>query len=235
MLIASLSALIYKSEPMSLGAGMALMVAVLVGTLVVLGIGGYILVRVLAGIINQRRDSWELSARELGMSIDHASGGLNKDMIGTRDGRSVRVTRYSVPKGEHSADHYVAVEVSMQLPLAFSFEIKRPEMFCQQVASFFSDDVDIGHEPFDKAFSVETSDTPSLMELLNVEMLDGENSNLIGDLMAARKKYHRVKATTSSLSLSSLMADLTDASPIEPALQRAILIAERFEKAAGKI
>lgn len=235
MLIASLSVLIYKSEPMSLGSGMALMVAVLVGTLVVLGIGGYILVRVLAGIINQRRDSWELSARELGMSIDHAPGGLNKDMIGTRDGRSVRVTRYSVPKGEHSADHYVAVEVSMQLPLAFSFEIKRPEMFYQHVASFFSEDTAIGHEPFDKAFTIETSDTPSLMELLNVEMLDGENSNLLGDLMAARKKYHRVKATTSSLSLSSLMADLTDESPIEPALQRAILIAERFEKAAGKI
>ena len=230
-----LSTLFYKSEPMSLGAGMAMMVAILVVTFVALGIGGYIFVRVLAEIVNKRRDIWEKAAKDLGLSIDQASGAINKDMTGTRDGRSVRVSRYAIPRGESSYDQYAAVEVSMQLPLSFSFEIKRPEMFYQRVANFFSEDADIGHEPFDKAFSIETSDTPSLMELLSVEMLDGENSNLIGDLMAARKKYHRVKATTSSLSLSSLMADLTDASPIEPALQRAILIAERFEKAAGKI
>lgn len=208
-----------------------IMVLIIAGTVV----GGYILVRVLAGIINRRRDSWELAARELGMSIDHPSGGLNKDMIGKRDGRSVRVTRYSVPRGKYSAYHYAAVEVSMQLPTPFSFEIKRPEMFYQQVASFFSEDTAVGHEPFDKAFTVETSDTPSLMELLNVEMLDGENSNLIGDLLAARKKYHRVKATDNLISLSSLMSDLSDASPIEPTLQKAINIAERFEKAVGKI
>ncbi len=208
-----------------------IMVLIIAGTL----IGGYIFVRVLAGIVNKRRDSWELAARELGMSIDHPSGGLNKDMIGTRDGRSVRITRYSVPKGKSSAYHFAAIEVSMQLPIAISFEIKRPEMFYQHVASYFSEDTTIGHEPFDKAFTIETSDTPSLMELLNVEMLDGENSNLIGDLMTARKKYHRVNATDSVISLSSLMSDLTDASPIEPTLQKAINIAERFEKAVGKI
>ncbi len=230
-----LGILLLKSEPLSFGEGMVMLVIVMVVIIAGTAIGGYIFVRVLAGIINQRRDSWELSARELGMSIDHPSGGLNKDMMGTREGRSVRVTRYSVPKGEHSADHYVAVEVSMQMPIAFSFEIKRPEMFYQHVASFFSEDTTIGHEPFAKAFTVETSDTPSLMELLNVEMLDGENSNLIGDLMAARKKYNRVKATESSVSLSSLMADLTDASPIEPTLKKAINIAERFEKAAGTV
>ena len=55
-----------------------------------------------------------------------------------------------------------------------------------------------------------------------------------GDLMAARKKYHRVKATDSLISLSSLTADLDDASPIEPTLKKAIYIAERFEAAAKK-
>lgn len=230
-----LSILFLKSEPRSFGEGMGMLVVMMVVIIAGTAIGGYIFVRVLAGTINQRRDSWELSARELQMSIDHASGGLNKDMIGTRDGRSVRVTRYSVPKGEHSADHYVAVEVSMQMPIAFSFEIKRPEMFYQQVASFFSEDTTIGHEPFDKAFTIETSHTPSLMELLNVEMLDGENSNLIGDLMAARKKHHRVKATNTTISISSLMVDLTDASPIEPTLKRAMNIAQRFEKAAVEV
>ena len=230
-----LSILLLKSEPRSFGEGMVMLAVMVVVIIAGTAIGGYIFVRVLAGIINQRRDSWELSARELGMSIDHASGGLNKDMIGTREGRAVRITRYSVPRGEHSAYHYAAVEVSIILPIGFSFEIKRPEMFYQHVASFFTEDTTVGHEPFDKAFTIETSDTPSLMELLNVEMLDGENSNLIGDLMSARKKYHRVKATDNLISLSRLMADLTDASPIEPTLQKAISIAKRFEQAAGKI
>ena len=229
-----LSILLLKSEPLSLGEGIALTFAILLGTTAVLGIGGYIFLRVLAGMINQRRDRWELAAAELGMSVDHVTGGLNKDMIGTREGRSVRITRYSVPKSKYSAYTYAAVEVSMQMPIAFSFEIKRPEIFYQQVVSFFSEDATIGHEPFDKAFTVETSNTPSLMELLDVEMLDGENSNLIGDLMAARKKYHRVKATDSLISLSSLTADLDDASPIEPTLKKAIYIAERFEAAAKK-
>lgn len=235
MLTLTLSILFQKSEPMSFGAGMAMMLAILLVTMAVVGIGGYIFLKLFAGMINQRRDSWELAADQAGLSVDHASGGINKDMIGTRDGRSIRITRYSVPKGKYSADHYVAVEVSINVPLNFSFEIKRPEMFYQKVASFFSEDTEIGHEPFDKAFSVETSDTPSLMELLNVEMLDGENSNLIGDLMAARKKIHRVMATDNSISLSSITTGIGDAGPIEPTLQRAILIAERFEKAARKI
>lgn len=230
-----LSILLLKSEPMSFGAGIALTFAILLGTMVVLGIGGYIFLKVLAGMINQRRDSWELAASELGLSIDQSSGPINKDMIGKRDGRSVRISRYSVQKSKYSADNYAAVEVSMQLPLSFSFEIKRPEMFYQQVASFFSEDTTVGHEPFDKAFDVETSNTPSLMELLNVEMLDGEYSNLIGDLMAARQKHHRVKVTPSLISLSSLMDDITDASPIEPTLKKAMVIAQRFEQAAAKI
>lgn len=230
-----LSILFQKSEPMSLGSGMAMFFVMLVVTLIVLGVGGYIFVRVLAGIINQRRDSWELAAAELGLSVDHTTGPINKDMIGTRDGRSVWISRYSVPRGEYSADHYVAVEISINVPFDFSFEIKRPEMFFQQVASFLSEDTTIGHEPFDKAFTIETSDTRSLMELLNVEMLDGENSNLIGDLMAARKKHHRVKATDLVVSLSSLTPDPGDTTPIKPTFQRAVLIAKRFEQAARKI
>lgn len=224
-----------KPEPMSFGEGMVMMAVMMVLIIVGTAVGGYIFVRVLAKMINQRRDSWELAAAELGMSIDHASGGLNKDMIGTRDGRSVRITRYSVSRGEYSADHFAAVEVAINAPFDFSFEIKRPEMLYQHVASFFSEDATIGHEPFDKAFTIETSDTPSLMNLLNVEMLAGENSNLIGDLMAARKRYHRVDATDRMISLSSMTTAIEDAGPIEPTLQRAIQIAKRFEQAAGQI
>ena len=59
-----LSILFSKSEPLSSGEGMVMlamiMVLIIAGTL----IGGYIFVRVLAGIVNKRRDSWELAARE---------------------------------------------------------------------------------------------------------------------------------------------------------------------------
>lgn len=225
--------LLLKSETGSSG-GRMLMIAIFIVLFIVGSVGGgYIFIRILARMINKRRDSWELSARELGMSVDHAPGKFNKDIIGTRDGRSIRISRYSIPKSRYTADTYAAVEVSMQLPLNLTFEIKRHEMLYQKVASFFTGDEAVGHEPFDKAFDVEMSDTPSLMELLNVEMLDGENSNLIGDLMAARKKYHRVRATETSITLSSLTENLDDASPIEPTLKKAITIAERFEKAAA--
>lgn len=234
MFIASISISIYKSEPLSLGEGMALMVAILIVTFLAMGVGAYIFIRVLAGVINGRRDIWERAAAELGLAIDHSSGAINKDMTGVRDGRSIRISRYAVPRGESSYDQYAAVEVSMELPLNFSFEITRPEMFYQKVASFFSEDTSIGHEPFDKAFLVETSDTPLLLQLLNAEMLEGENSNLIGDLMAARKKYHRVKATDKTITLG-VRAELDDTSPIGPTLEKAIYIAGRFEKAAANI
>jgi hypothetical protein len=70
------------------------------------------------------------------------------------------------------------------------------------------------------------------MELLNVEMSDGDHTTLVGELMAARKKYHRVKVTDSSICLG-VMAELGNSTEIEAAIASATNIAERFEFAAS--
>lgn len=224
-------AVFFDSE---IGKGILMFVGILLVTIGGVAVGGYVLVRLIAAVFNNRRDKWEGAGSELGLAPDGSSGGVVKRLTGARDGRGVTVEFYAVQTGETSTDDYAAVEVPIKASFAFSFEIKRPEMFYQKVAGFFSKDDRIGHEPFDDAFDIESSDRISLIELLNIEMLDGENSNLIGDLMAARKKYHRVKVTDTAICLG-VRADIGDSGPIEPTIKKAIYIAERFEKAAGKM
>lgn len=201
---------------------------------VLVGIGSYLAIRVIAHMFNSRRDSWVSGAEELGLSVDASAGGITKKMSGKRGDRDVTITHFAVQKSQYSSDDYAAVEIAIRKAFPFSFMITKPELFYQRVANFFTSDDEIGHEDFDKAFEIECSDTRSMMELLNIEMLDGENSTLIGDLMGARKKYYRVKVSDRSVCLG-VRADLGDSTAIEPAIQRAIYLANRFEAAAERI
>ena len=177
-------------------------------------------------------------ADDLRLTVSRSGHPLYKKLTGKRGDRDVTVEPFGVFTGDSenpSTDDYASVEVRFAQPLGFALEITKHEMLYQRVANFFaSSDDKIGHEPFDKVFKIECSHMPSLLELLNVEMLDGETPTLLTDLMTARKKYHRVKVTDNSVCLG-VRADIGDSSPIEPAITKAIYLAERFETATRKL
>ncbi len=230
-LVASLLA----SEPLPLWQGMLLMLVVLIVTLVLVGFGFYYLIRVLAGVIDRKRETWAGVADDLGLQMNDSGGHILKEMSGKRGDRNVSVTYFTVPTGENSTDEYAAVDVQFLTPLNFSFKVNKLEMFYQKVVSFFDNyEQTIGHEAFDKVFKVESSDLPSLLELLNVEIPDAESSSLLNDLMLAHKKYHRVIVTDTSICLG-VRADLGDSHRIEPALKKSVYLAERVETATRKV
>lgn len=230
-----LVALLLASEPLPFWQGMLLMLVILIVTLVLTGFGFYYLIRILAGVIDQKRETWAGVAEDLDLEMTDSGGFLLKGMSGKRGDRNVSVTHFAVMTGENSSDDYAAVEVQFLTPLNFSFKVNKLEMFYQKVVSFFDDyEQTIGHEPFDKVFKVEASHLPSLLDLLNVEIHDAESSSLLNDLLLAHKKYYRVTFTDTSICLG-VRADLGDSHRIEPAIKKAIYLAERVETAAKKI
>ena len=221
-----------KSEAVPFGTAMIYIVLFMIVTFAVLGVGAYLFIRFLAGALNSRRDAWQGVAVDLGLSIDQASGAINKDIVGTRDGRAVKVSRFSVQKGETSYDEYAAVEIKYNSGISSSFNIERNEMFYQKVRDFFAEG-ETGHEVFDKAFSTESSNTVELMELLNVEMADGETPTLLNDLMSAQRSFHRVIVTDNSVCLG-VKIEPVDSAPIERAIGRVVYLIKRIETAVER-
>lgn len=231
LLDANFHALFYlKSEAVSLGTAMIYIVLFMIVTFAVLGVGAYFYIRFLANVINSRRDAWQTVADELGFSVDQASGALNKDIVGTRDGRSIKVTKFSVQKSENSYDEYAAVEIKYNAGISSSFKIERIEMLYQKVRDFFAEG-ETGHDALDKAFEIESSSMVELMELLNVEMPDGETPTLLNDLMSAQRSFHRVIVTDNSVCLG-VKIEPVDSVPIERAISRVMYLIMRIEKAA---
>lgn len=222
-----------KSESVPFSTAVIYMAIFTIVTFAVIGVGAYVFIRVLAGVINNRRDAWQTVADDLGFAVDQASGALNKNIVGTRDGRSVKVTKFSVQKSENSYDEYAAVEIKYNAGLLFSFKIERIEMFYQKIRDFFAEG-ETGHEVFDKAFRIETSSTTDLMELLNIEMLDGETPTLLNDLMAAQKTFHRVIVTDTSVCLGVKIMPV-DSAPIERAVGRVGYLIKRIEQASNRL
>ncbi len=220
-----------KSESLSFGEGMFRLAIMTIILFALLGIGAYIFVRVLAKVVNQRRDSWELIGTELGLATDHNSGPINKDLIGSIEGRDVRISRFAVQTGEYSADHYASVEVKHSASFPFSFKIERIEMLYQKVASFFAEGDEIGHSAFDKVFRSESSNTTSLLQLLNVEIPGGETATLLNDLMITQKSSHRIIVTDRSVTVS-VRFETNDADLIRKCFAKAKYLASRVEAAA---
>ncbi len=207
------------------------MVAVMVGTLVVLVVGAYVFIRILASVINSRRDNWESAGASIGLSVDPTSLPIQKDLLGELEGRKFRVSRYTVPRGESSYDDHVAVEFPIDTLLPFSFRVERTELLYQKVTNMFSND-DIGHKAFDKVFRVKASNMVQLGEFLNIEVPDGETPTILNDLMIAQKSHFRVIATEGSICLGRKSEHRGDAETIQLTMKRAAYLAARFEHAA---
>lgn len=222
------------AEPVSMTQGLLMAGVFLIVLFALIGLGSYFFLRIYAGMINSRRDSWASAADDLDLKVDETKPYLIKEMSGVRDGREISVTHYAVQTGEYTSDSYAAVELPITAPFIFSFELAKPEFAYQKVAEatgLFDDQT--GHESFDKAFRIQCSDMPSLLELLNVEIPDGQSPTLLTDLMLARKRYHRVKISDTKVCLG-VRADLGDSDPIEETIDKATYLVGRFEAAAGK-
>jgi hypothetical protein len=227
-----LSFIFQRPEPVSMTRGLVYIGILMVLVFGLVGVGAYLFLRLLARLIKTRQDSWAIMADQLGFTVDALGAGIHKDMSGTRDGHAFKVSRFAVQRTENSADDYAAVEITFDAALPFSFKLEKAEMFYQRVGAFFSEG-ETGHDPLDKAYKIETSDTNELMHLLNVEMLDGETPTLLTDLMSAQKTFYRVIVTDHSVCLG-VKVDLGDAAPIEPAIKRDIYLANRIKAAVKK-
>lgn len=228
----SLTLLLLKSEPLSMRQGMLLMIVVMIIVFAGLGVGAYFFIRILASIVNRRRDEWEMIGTELGLTPDHKSGPINKDLVGTIDGLDVVVSRFAVPRGEYSADQYASVQVMHGVSFPFSFKVERIEMLYQKVASFFAENDEIGHDAFDKVFRSESSNTISLLQLLNTEIPGGETATLLNDLMITQKSVHRIIVTDSSVTIS-VRFETNDTDLIRKCFAKAKYLAERLTAAAN--
>ena len=222
--------LVHFAEPMSFWKGMLMIALIMVGTLIMVGIGAYVAVRLIAVVWNARRDQWEGPAAELGLTVDRSAAALQKPFIGERAGRPVKVEFFSIPKSRYSVTPCVSAEVSFEKPLGFSLEMTRPELLYQKAANLVDSSRETGHELLDNAFRIRCSHIPSLMNLLNLEMMDGQNTTLLNDLLMAAKRYHRVRLTDKSVTLG-LKAEPGTAGPINGAIEQAVYLVKRFEAA----
>lgn len=222
--------ILLASEPMSMTLGILLTIAIVLLTLVLVGVGAYFGLRIIASVLNSRRDTWESIAGRLGMTVDRNAASLRKPMSGIRGDYTVTVSYFAVQRSENSYDDYAAVEVPMTQPIDFTLRIEKTELFYQKVADFFSDTVETGHDAFDKVFRTESSKSTVLNQLLNVEMLDGESPTLLTDLMHAQKRYYRVIITDKSVTLG-VRTDVGETEPIEKMITKVIYLIDRFLKA----
>jgi len=225
---------LFFSDGYEIAKWVLIMVAMMVVTFAVLGAGAYVFVRVLAKLINSRRNEWEDAAKSLHLEPDRSQGSVQKDLVGRRDGGSIRVSYYAVMRSEQSSDPHASAEVSISPGFDHTFEISKLEMLYQRVAEMFDMTSGLGIDIFDKAFSVTSSDPKSLRDLLLLELPAGESPTLMTDLMHARKRFHRVLLTDSSATIGiEARSDQTDL--IESAIERAIYLAKRAEAARSKL
>lgn len=203
-------------------------IVMMVGTLAILGAGAYVLVRITASVLNARRDGWEKAGKALNLDTDKSQPSVQKDLIGVRDGRSVRVSYYAVMRTEHSSDPYAAAEVGISPGFDHSFEITKHEMLYERVAEYLNPGADI--DVLNEGFTVEASDTAALRKLLLLEVPGGESPTILTDLMHARKRFHRVRLTDRG-AVIGVKATSAETDRIETAINRAAYLAQRLEAA----
>lgn len=211
--------------------GMLLMAVLFILTLVLCGVGGYFFLRHMIRWVKKGHAVWESTADELKLTVDNSSGPKIKPMSGTRNGRMVTVEHITIPYSDGSnTDHHAMVEVHFTTPLALSFEIKTSEKLHKMLAGLIKRNDETGREAFDAVFKAVSSDDNALFELLNIEMLDGQSTTLMTDLMLARKKAYIIKINNTLIGLR-IRAGLGDSKLIEPTIGEAMYLADRFEKA----
>ena len=221
------------SKAMPFWQGMLLLAVLTIVIFAVIGVGAFFFIKFLAKVVNQRRDEWDETAKQLGLSVDHASGVINKDMAGTINGHNVRVTKYSIPRGETSADHYAAATIVFDAGLPFSFMINKHETTWDKISDLISA-TESNFAGLESDFDVEVSDADDTMHLLNVEIPNGNAPTLLGEINLLRREHHRVILADTSGTLS-VKIELGDSSEVAPMIERTFYVVERIKAAAKAI
>ncbi len=231
--MATLLLILLKGEAIPLWQGMLWMIVAMIVLFAAIGVGAYFFIKALAKIVNQRRDEWDETAKQLGLAVDHASGVINKDMTGTVNGHNVRVTKYSVQKGEYSADHYAAVTIDFDAGLPFSFNFKKHETIWGKIGDLISA-TEGNFAGLESDFDVEVSDAEDTMRLLNVEIPNGNAPTLLGEISLLRRAHHRVIVSDTSVTLSAKI-ELGESSAVGPTIDNCFYFVERIKAAAKAI
>ena len=217
-------------EPVSFAEGMIklfLIFAVLGVTGMVVG---FFLLKVLAQVINSRRDSWEETAQTLGLETQHEYVRLVKPLKGVYRNFEIEVSQES-PDGENA---YATWKAKLRKPLPYVMEIATQNFFQRIAESLFDNgEIKVGIEGFDKSFSVSGSDKADIQRLLSVHLPDGKVPNLIVELLSLKKSGYLIKVTDTEVQLQKRESSL-DISEIQPVVDAAIHLVERIEKAQEK-
>lgn len=204
-------------------------------TFIILGLGGYVFMRLIVLFINSKRDTWEETASQLGYQIDRTSPHIVKPLDGFENNFKVKVLSFAVPTGENSVIYCISCEAFFAAPLTLTFEIKTNAFFKGLASRLFGgEDVEVGLAAFDNAFSVESLNPDLIQNMLVVEMLDGKSPNLITDLIGVKKKRETIKVTNSSV-LVSTRAEPNDVTRIRSIISDTVYLAERFQAAKDRI
>lgn len=205
--------------------------AVSLGTLALVVVGGYYLLRQFAGMLNNRQAAWESIAEKIGAKVDRNTAGIYKPLMGERNGTNFVVTFYSVPSGKHSNDDHVQVESKFSSPLPFTFEINKPEHAFKKAAIFIERHLaNDGAKTFESEFDVVSSNRASLAKLLNAYISDGETTSLMVDLLGAGNKVTRLQLNQESVAVG-LKAEFGDAEAVGDAVDTALYLVERIDRA----
>ncbi|MEZ5424704.1 MAG: hypothetical protein R2747_00440 [Pyrinomonadaceae bacterium] len=193
--------------------------------------------RFFARYLNTRRDTWEATARLLGLEINREYRRPIKPLEGVYQDLRVKIFHESVPKNRgRSFDLYTVCEVHLR-PEAFGFpfEVRCEDSIIQGIARFIGKgDVEIGLPGFDKSFYVDCPDAEAVRCLLSADQPDGQTVNLAADLMLFRKSYWDVRIADDLVCLK-LDGEFFEVAKIRPMLDDAVYLAERMRAARKKL
>lgn len=208
-----------------------LMGGTLLVTAVVVGVGGYFALRIFASVVNSRRDTWELTASEVGLKLDRTSMQIVKPLEGISRSHKVKVISFGVPRGKSSYDNHVSCEAFLQTPISFPFAIKSRAGFIQQLASVFVGyDMEIGVPSFDDAYHVESAAPDVLRKILLFEPENGLRPSVLTDIFLIQKRSISIEVSDISVKVT-IEANVEESGRIKTALNDAITLTERFQAA----
>jgi hypothetical protein len=116
-------------------------------------------------------EAWRQAASELGIAVSVGSGLSRPVLSGTIGGRPVKIDTYTQRSG-NSSTTYTRYRVGYP-PLGIDLKLAREGAFSAITKLFGAQDVTVGDDLFDEAFTVKTSDLGKLRRLLTPSVRSG--------------------------------------------------------------
>ena len=200
-------------------------------TAIIVGGGGWFALKALASYLNHRRDTWEATAAELGLTIDRTSPAIAKPLTGQYKDHEIKIVSFSVRRSKNSSENHISCEVFYAKPFNFPFSIKSRDRFIQEFTSVFAGyDIQIGLASFDNAFHVDSESPDSLHKLLTYEPQAGLRPTVLTDLVLIRNRNESVEAGDFSVKVT-VKAEVEQIDLIRTALNEATALAVQFQAA----